>query len=80
MHSKQWREVVQLAARGWRGEGGGCDVGEEVVVRFVLLEERGPHRDWSNVEEMGASPKIPASPPVAGTAIETVENNVDTVG
>jgi hypothetical protein len=43
-----------------------CEVGEEVVVRLSLLEERGLRTGIgplaSNVEEMGASQNIPASP------------------
>lgn len=43
--------VMRLGSRCWR----------EVVVRFVVLEERGPrpHRDWSNVEQWALDQKSP---------------------
>ena len=46
--SNELSEMQVDCGRGWRGVGGGRDVGKEVVVRFVLLEERGLvlDKDW----------------------------------
>lgn len=80
MHSKQWVGVGRSTADNnsverwrlpwWREGSRG---------RFLLLEERGPHRDWSNVEEMGARPKIPASLLALATRMEEVENDAEAV-
>lgn len=65
MHSKQWIEAAGRRRRRWPDGLEGGSVGEEVVVRFVSLEERerGLHQaqGLEQRRRMGARPKIPAS-------------------
>ena len=51
--------VAGTASENGVGAGGGCDVGEEVVVRLISLEERGLHRDWRATSKKWALAKNP---------------------